>query len=61
MKRSGEEEKGKIRIMKNLRVCEECHEYTKAVSEVLKVELIVRDSRRFHHFNGGLCSCGDFW
>ncbi|MQM18935.1 hypothetical protein Taro_051931 [Colocasia esculenta] len=50
-----------IRITKNLRVCEDCHVYTKFVSKVIKRELIVRDSHRFHHFKDGICSCGDYW
>ncbi|XP_068656991.1 putative pentatricopeptide repeat-containing protein At3g11460, mitochondrial [Aristolochia californica] len=50
-----------IRITKNLRVCKDCHDYTKLVSKVCKKELIVRDSHRFHHFKGGCCSCGDYW
>ncbi|OVA03424.1 Pentatricopeptide repeat [Macleaya cordata] len=50
-----------IRIMKNLRVCRDCHVYTKLVSKVAKIELIVRDTNRFHHFKDGVCSCGDYW
>eukprot|EP00262_Sarcandra_glabra_P020429 TRINITY_DN8122_c0_g2_i1.p1 TRINITY_DN8122_c0_g2~~TRINITY_DN8122_c0_g2_i1.p1 ORF type:complete len:734 (+),score=99.70 TRINITY_DN8122_c0_g2_i1:308-2509(+) len=50
-----------IRISKNLRVCRDCHVYTKSVSKVIKRELIVRDSHRFHHFKDGVCSCRDYW
>ncbi|CAA7399236.1 unnamed protein product [Spirodela intermedia] len=50
-----------IRIVKNLRVCEDCHEVTKLVSEVFHREFIVRDRNRFHHFKGGKCSCLDYW
>ncbi|CAA7394476.1 unnamed protein product [Spirodela intermedia] len=50
-----------MRITKNLRVCEDCHDWTKSVSVVIGRELVVRDSRRFHHFKNGLCSCGDYW
>ncbi|XP_010252495.2 PREDICTED: pentatricopeptide repeat-containing protein At3g12770-like [Nelumbo nucifera] len=50
-----------IRITKNLRVCRDCHYYTKLFSKVTKRELIVRDAHRFHHFKDGLCSCGDYW
>ena len=50
-----------IRIVKNLRVCEDCHTATKLISEVFERELIVRDRNRFHHFKGGACSCMDFW
>ncbi|XP_043689337.1 pentatricopeptide repeat-containing protein At4g21065-like [Telopea speciosissima] len=50
-----------IRITKNLRVCRDCHFYTRLVSKVTKRELIVRDARRFHHFKDGCCSCQDYW
>lgn len=50
-----------IRIVKNLRVCEDCHTATKLISMVFKVELIVRDRNRFHHFKEGSCSCLDYW
>eukprot|EP00743_Colponemidia_sp_Colp-15_P010764 GILK01011900.1.p1 GENE.GILK01011900.1~~GILK01011900.1.p1 ORF type:complete len:637 (-),score=90.97 GILK01011900.1:178-1983(-) len=50
-----------IRVMKNLRVCADCHNATKILSAVTKREFIVRDPTRFHHFKDGKCSCGDFW
>ncbi|KAL4185400.1 hypothetical protein AMTRI_Chr10g230490 [Amborella trichopoda] len=50
-----------IRITKNLRICGDCHVYTKFVSKVTGRELIIRDARRFHHFKDGLCSCSDYW
>ncbi|CAL5206503.1 unnamed protein product [Lathyrus oleraceus] len=50
-----------IRIMKNIRVCGDCHSAIKYVSLVVKREIIVRDTNRFHHFRDGLCSCRDYW
>ncbi|XP_006653508.3 pentatricopeptide repeat-containing protein At3g63370, chloroplastic [Oryza brachyantha] len=50
-----------LRIAKNLRVCGDCHEFTKLVSKLFEREIVVRDANRFHHFSGGSCSCGDFW
>ncbi|KHN28947.1 Pentatricopeptide repeat-containing protein [Glycine soja] len=50
-----------IRVMKNLRVCSDCHVAIKYISEIKKLEIIVRDSSRFHHFKNGTCSCGDYW
>lgn len=50
-----------IRIMKNLRVCNDCHNFMKYASKLLDREIIVRDIRRFHHFKNGCCSCGDYW
>lgn len=50
-----------IRIMKNLRVCADCHLAIKLISKVFEREIIVRDRSRFHHFKDGLCSCKDYW
>ncbi|KAL6524669.1 hypothetical protein OROMI_007098 [Orobanche minor] len=50
-----------IRIMKNLRICGDCHEFMKVASSVTRREIIVRDNNRFHHFREGYCSCGEFW
>ncbi|KAG9451044.1 hypothetical protein H6P81_011009 [Aristolochia fimbriata] len=50
-----------IQIFKNLRVCGDCHTATKFISLIIKREIIVRDSNRFHHFRDGTCSCGDYW
>lgn len=50
-----------IRILKNLRVCGDCHTMTKLISRVYDVEIVVRDRTRFHHFKDGSCSCVDYW
>ncbi|KAI3944207.1 hypothetical protein MKW98_016437 [Papaver atlanticum] len=50
-----------IRVTKNLRVCGDCHNWTKIFTKVTEREVIVRDGRRFHHFKDGLCSCRDYW
>uniref|UniRef100_A0A0D3AZR3 DYW domain-containing protein n=1 Tax=Brassica oleracea var. oleracea TaxID=109376 RepID=A0A0D3AZR3_BRAOL len=50
-----------VRIMKNLRICVDCHEFMKAASMATRRFIIVRDVNRFHHFSDGLCSCGEFW
>ncbi|KAK9154890.1 hypothetical protein Sjap_002370 [Stephania japonica] len=50
-----------IRITKNLRVCGDCHIAAKHISKITKREIIIRDTNRFHHFKGGVCSCGDYW
>lgn len=50
-----------IRIIKNLRVCLDCHTATKFISKVTGRVIVVRDANRFHHFKGGVCSCGDYW
>lgn len=50
-----------LRVMKNLRVCNDCHVSTKLISKIYSREIIVRDRNRFHHFRDGTCSCSDFW
>ncbi|XP_031264712.1 putative pentatricopeptide repeat-containing protein At5g09950 [Pistacia vera] len=50
-----------IRIMKNLRVCGDCHSAFKFISKIVGRQIVLRDSNRFHHFNNGKCSCGDYW
>lgn len=50
-----------IRVMKNLRVCADCHAAIKLVSKVYDREIVIRDNSRFHHFRGGSCSCKDYW
>ncbi|XP_020592718.1 putative pentatricopeptide repeat-containing protein At3g13770, mitochondrial isoform X2 [Phalaenopsis equestris] len=52
---------GILRVTKNLRICVDCHNFAKLVSEITTRELLVRDSKRFHHVANGSCSCGDFW
>lgn len=51
----------RIRIVKNLRVCGDCHSATKFISKVYQREIVVRDRSRFHCFKDGVCSCKDFW
>ncbi|XP_043714086.1 pentatricopeptide repeat-containing protein At2g15690, mitochondrial-like isoform X2 [Telopea speciosissima] len=50
-----------LRIIKNLRICGDCHNAVKFISKIEKREIIVRDNKRFHHFRDGKCSCGDYW
>ncbi|KAF8377841.1 hypothetical protein HHK36_031226 [Tetracentron sinense] len=50
-----------IRVIKNLRVCEDCHNAIEHISKVVGRLIILRDSNRFHQFDKGSCSCGDHW
>ncbi|KAL2520488.1 Pentatricopeptide repeat-containing protein [Forsythia ovata] len=50
-----------IRIVKNLRICEDCHLFMCGASQITQREIIVRDNMRFHHFHDGTCSCHNFW
>ncbi|GMH28282.1 hypothetical protein Nepgr_030125 [Nepenthes gracilis] len=50
-----------IRVVKNLRICRDCHVVLKFICSIVRREIVVRDVSRFHHFKDGKCSCGDFW
>ncbi|KZV36417.1 pentatricopeptide repeat-containing protein [Dorcoceras hygrometricum] len=50
-----------VRVFKNLRICGDCHNAFKFMSKVEARKIIVRDRKRFHHFEDGDCSCGDYW
>ncbi|XP_018456091.2 pentatricopeptide repeat-containing protein At1g71420 [Raphanus sativus] len=50
-----------IQIMKNIRICIDCHNFMKLASKLLGKEILVRDSNRFHHFKDSSCSCNDYW
>ncbi|KAG6664311.1 pentatricopeptide repeat-containing protein At4g15720 isoform X2 [Carya illinoinensis] len=49
-----------IRVMKNLRMCRDCHEAFKLISDIVERDFMVRDVNRFHHFDKGSCTCRDF-
>ncbi|KAK8951896.1 putative pentatricopeptide repeat-containing protein [Platanthera zijinensis] len=49
-----------IRIVKNLRICRDCHNAIKIISQIVDHVIFVRDMNRFHHFENGVCSCGDY-
>ncbi|KAA8528572.1 hypothetical protein F0562_035927 [Nyssa sinensis] len=49
-----------IHVTKNLRVCNDCHSAFKFISYIYRRKIILRDANRFHHFQGGLCSCKDY-
>uniref|UniRef100_A0A7N0SYE5 DYW domain-containing protein n=1 Tax=Kalanchoe fedtschenkoi TaxID=63787 RepID=A0A7N0SYE5_KALFE len=50
-----------ICIMKNLRICGDCHTAIKFISKCASRVIVVRDNNRFHRFEDGKCSCGDYW
>ncbi|CAO2833766.1 unnamed protein product [Amaranthus hypochondriacus] len=50
-----------LRVIKNLRICGDCHAFIKFISSIEGREIFVRDTNRFHHFEDGECSCGDHW
>ncbi|KAJ6827931.1 pentatricopeptide repeat-containing protein, chloroplastic [Iris pallida] len=50
-----------ILVKKNVRICASCHNAMKFISRFTGREIVVGDSRIYHHFSGGFCSCGDYW
>ncbi|KAI4967141.1 hypothetical protein ZWY2020_030259 [Hordeum vulgare] len=50
-----------VRVFKNIRMCKDCHNAARLISKVTGRDIVVRDKKRFHHFRGGICSCGDYW
>ncbi|XP_027356295.1 pentatricopeptide repeat-containing protein At1g34160 [Abrus precatorius] len=50
-----------IQVIKNLRICVDCHAVIKIISNIYMREIIVRDRARFHRFKDGVCSCRDYW
>lgn len=50
-----------IRVIKNSRICPDCHTAAKYMSLVKNREIFLRDGSRFHHFSEGKCSCNDCW
>lgn len=50
-----------IRVVKNLRMCWDCHTAFKMISKLEERKILVRDNNRFHCFSNGLCSCNDYW
>ncbi|XP_038692710.1 putative pentatricopeptide repeat-containing protein At5g13230, mitochondrial [Tripterygium wilfordii] len=51
----------RIRIIKNLRICVDCHAAIKTISRIIKRDIVIRDMNRFHNIKDGICSCGDYW
>ena len=48
-----------IVINKNLRICNDCHEAIKLISNIEDRKIIISDSNRVHTFQHGQCSCND--
>ncbi|KAB5526571.1 hypothetical protein DKX38_020418 [Salix brachista] len=48
-------------VVKNLRICGDCHNAIKLISSIAQRKITVRDAFRFHCFEDGRCSCGDYW
>ncbi len=49
-------------IVKNLRMCGDCHNAAKHIAKAYGREIKVRDANRYHHFSkDGTCSCHDYF
>ena len=48
-----------ISVTKNRYTCQSCHVIFKAISEIVRREITVRDTKQLHCFKDGDCSCGD--
>ncbi|XP_062188933.1 pentatricopeptide repeat-containing protein At5g03800 [Phragmites australis] len=46
-----------VRVVKNIRMCGDCHSFLEYASAATRKEISVRDSSGFHIFRGGKCSC----
>lgn len=53
--------KAPIRVIKNSRICSDCHKVAKYISRIRSREIFLKDGARFHHFKNGVCSCNDCW
>ncbi|KAJ0010988.1 hypothetical protein Pint_33777 [Pistacia integerrima] len=50
-----------IRIRKNIRICGDCHIVAKLTAKIEDQTVVIRNPIRYHHFQDGIFSCGDFW
>uniref|UniRef100_A0A0A8Z5G4 DYW domain-containing protein n=1 Tax=Arundo donax TaxID=35708 RepID=A0A0A8Z5G4_ARUDO len=42
-------------------MCSHCHAFAKLVSEKYKRQILIKDPNCLHKFEGGKCSCEDYW
>ncbi|XP_024517114.1 pentatricopeptide repeat-containing protein At2g41080-like [Selaginella moellendorffii] len=54
-------QKETIRIVKNLRVCDDCHAATALISKLEKRLIICKDASQVHVFQDGRCSCDNYF
>ncbi|KAM0025786.1 putative tetratricopeptide-like helical domain superfamily, DYW domain-containing protein [Helianthus debilis subsp. tardiflorus] len=50
-----------VLVRKNVRICQDCHDAMKKISLICRREIVVGDSKIYHHFEHGQCSCRDYW
>lgn len=52
---------GSLQVVQRHRMCTDCHKVIKLIALITGRVITLRDSSRFHHFQDGDCSCGDYW
>ncbi|KAF5451157.1 hypothetical protein F2P56_031445 [Juglans regia] len=53
--------KAPILIIKNTRMCMDCHSFIMHVTELVDREIVLREGNRVHSFKKGRCSCRGCW
>ncbi|MCL7029531.1 hypothetical protein MKW94_025631 [Papaver nudicaule] len=53
--------RSQMRIVKNCKVCADCHNAFKLISKIVGRRIWFREAKRWHHFEDGACSCNDWW
>ncbi|MCL7032094.1 hypothetical protein MKW94_006685 [Papaver nudicaule] len=51
--------RSQMRIVKNIKVCVDCHNALKIISKIVGRRILVRGNKAWHHFEDGACSCKD--
>ncbi|MCO5568401.1 hypothetical protein L7F22_022100 [Adiantum nelumboides] len=54
-------EGSQVRIVKNLRICEDCHMTLAFISKMERRNIVCKDRISFHDFKNGKCACGNYW
>ncbi|KAJ0527846.1 putative tetratricopeptide-like helical domain superfamily, DYW domain-containing protein [Helianthus annuus] len=50
-----------LQLVQSHRICADCHLAVKLMTKATGRVIVVRDASRFHRFEDGKCSCGDYW
>jgi len=50
-----------IHIVKNLRMCGDCHTATALISHIVNRKIVIRDAKVWHTFENSQCSCGGIY
>ncbi|KAL0844278.1 hypothetical protein Bca101_017524 [Brassica carinata] len=49
-----------VSVMQNMRICHDGHDTCKMLTLITGRELVTRDSKRYHYYKNGVCSCNDY-